>query len=1270
MMTAAFPSFFSRRLGRVLAVLAALAALGGATLAALMFFWVLPNIASHRDTVAQLMTRALGQRVTLEAVSGDWQQRRPAFRLRGVRLYDAQGQAALVLPELKAEFSWRSLLLLELRFNQIELQGLELGVRRAADRHFYIGGIPVNPADPGSGLSSWLLRQGRVQVSQATLVWRDALRPAPPLIFTDVALTLDNTRRHHHLQLRATPPARLARPLTVDAEIRTGDVEDPTTWNGRVTTSIAGVAFPHLLPWLEWPAMPRQGWGALNLVLDIQRGALTGVRAGLDVRQIETVLGTGLPALKLDQVRGQAQWRRDAQGMHLDFDNVRVALPGQPLSPAFGAGLIWGGASRQIVAQAFNLAGWQSVLPSLPMDAALRTQLTVLQPRGRLDSLRLGWQGAQPGADNFRLDARFSGLSVNATTSTPGMTNLSGQIEGDARAGRFSIDSQKLLLDLPEVFRDPLLTLDRVQASGGWKKTARGRQLILDSASFANPDLAGSARGRYEQIAGQRGVIDLSAHLTRAEGTRVYRYFPRSVGDLTVNWLKDGVIKGYSDDVRLTLRGDLAHFPFEAGQGEFRVDAQIKDAIIDYVSGWPRIDGIQARLLFVGKTMEVTSKQARIFTTDLPAVRVFIPDLLHHDEQLRVTGDARGPAADFVRFANSSPLATRLRGITTGLDGKGPMHLALNLQVPLRHSIDTTVNGKLSFLGSSLTLAGLPRIDQIRGAIDFTDSGLSARQIAAQFLGGPLRVDAHTRNDQVQILAQGQATAAGLIPWLGSGWSARLSGQTAWRGQIDLLPTGEKLQLESTLLGLASALPAPLAKSAAQSLPFHFSSQPDAGGRRQALQLGSTVNAVWRVLPDRRFDRGEIRFGGAAASLPAEPDLRVAGNGRGLDISAWMAWLPDNDGEAPLRLNTLDLSFDTIDLMGRRYSDIRLQGRTRNGLLRTQVNGHEIDGVVTYRAQGEEAARVSAQFRQFTLPATTAAPGVTSGAVPGSNLNAVDFPVLDITVDDFRLPGRALGRLEVVAHGAPQGLVIDKLQLRHPDSLFQMTGLWRDTGAGETRADLSLAVSDAGKFLARFGYPDAVKRGSVDIQGNATWEGTPADFDFATLAGQMDFKAKGGQFLKVEPGVGKLLGVLSLQSLPRRLNFDFRDIFNDGYAFDDMSATLRIARGVVYSDDFRMRGPAAKVGMSGLANLNQETVQLRLKVLPKLSEGVAIAGALVGGPLAGVGALAAQKLLRDPIEEIISQEYLVAGSWLAPDVKRLPKTGMFKGKADKQASEP
>ncbi len=1254
-------SVFLRRASRWLAALAGLGVLGFATAAALMFFWVLPNIADHRDTVANLMSRALGQRVTLEAVSGVWQQARPEFRLHGVRLYDAQGRAALYLPELEAAFAWRSLLVFEPRFNHIELKGLSLGVRRARDGHFYVGGIPVNPADPHSGFSSWLLRQGRVHAGDATLSWLDEARRAPPLILQDVDFTLVNTRRIHHLQLHAVPPAGLARPLSVSGRLTSRDTDDIATWDGSVVARVAGVSFPRLATWLALPYQPRQGWGALALTFDVAHGMFAGVRAGMDLRAVETSFGEGLPPLRLAQVRGQALWQRDADGQRVAFENLRVAQAGGTLGAPFNIGFGWGKGGNEITARAFSLGGWQTLLPSLPMDAALRTRLQRLQPQGRFDTLQLRWKGAEPSLDDFAVAARFRGLGVAPLDRQPGLANLTGQIEGDARGGRFEIDSPQLGMNLPALFREPQFAFDSARARGSWTKTARGRRLQFDELTFANADMAGTARGAYELIPGQRGVADLTAQLSRAAGTAVYRYFPSTIGEHTVEWVRRGVVAGHADSVQFTLKGDLAQFPFEQGRGVFRVEAQVKDAVIEYVPGWPRIDGIEGRLLFEGKAMEVTSSRARIYGVALAPVKVVIPDLVHHEELLMVEGEAQGPAQDFIRFANASPVGERLRGFTAALEGSGPLKLALSLKVPLRHSHDTTLAGRLAFLGNALQSPGLPRFDQVRGDIAFTGDSLDAQAISAQLLGGPLRIDAATRAGRVQVTAQGRATAAGLTSWLGGAWNGRLSGQTAWRGQLDLEAAGERIRIESDLLGLGSSLPAPLAKAAAQPLPLQVTSQPLAAGQQHEVRLGKVVGAAWRI-EGGRMARGEIRFGGAPV-LPQEAGLRLAGSGRGLDITGWMALLPDGKGQTGLALSAIDLDFDAFDLMGRRFQDVRLLGRTRGGLLRTQVTGRGMNGVLTYRPAGEQPARVSAQFRQLVIPEAVPA----AGQAGGTNLKAAEFPTVDVSVDDFRLQERALGRLEVLAHGAPQGLTIESLELTHADSVFRMSGLWRDTQPSETRADIKLGVLDAGKFLARFGYADTLRRGSAEIQGNATWEGSPADFAFATLAGQLDFKARGGQFLKVDPGAGKLLGLLSLQSLPRRLNFDFRDIFNQGYAFDDIGATLRIARGVVYSDDFRMRGPAAKVNMSGLADLNQETVQLRVKVIPKLSEGVAVAGALLGGPLAGVGALAAQKLLRDPFEEVISQEYMVTGPWQAPDVKRLPKS---KTKTETPVSEP
>ena len=58
--------------------------------------------------------------------------------------------------------------------------------------------------------------------------------------------------------------------------------------------------------------------------------------------------------------------------------------------------------------------------------------------------------------------------------------------------------------------------------------------------------------------------------------------------------------------------------------------------------------------------------------------------------------------------------------------------------------------------------------------------------------------------------------------------------------------------------------------------------------------------------------------------------------------------------------------------------------------------------------------------------------------------------------------------------------------------------------------------------------------------------------------------------------------------------------------------------------------------MNGKVDTLAETQNLRLLVEPRLDEGAALAGALLGGPVVGLGALVASKILQDPIAKAAS----------------------------------
>ena len=276
----------------------------------------------------------------------------------------------------------------------------------------------------------------------------------------------------------------------------------------------------------------------------------------------------------------------------------------------------------------------------------------------------------------------------------------------------------------------------------------------------------------------------------------------------------------------------------------------------------------------------------------------------------------------------------------------------------------------------------------------------------------------------------------------------------------------------------------------------------------------------------------------------------------------------------------------------------------------------------------------------------------------GSSLK--DLPAVDIVADNYTHRGRKLGRVEVQARheGSDQrSWRIEKLAMTNPDSALSGSGLWKQGEASSTSLAFKLDVSDVGQFLDRFGYPDHLKGGRAKLDGALNWNGDPVNMDYATLGGQLQMQVEDGQFLQIEPGIGKLVSLMSLQMLPRRIALDFRDVFSKGFQFDRIASSMAIERGVMAVKEFRMRGPAADVNMTGQIDLSLETQNLNVKVIPQLGD---TASTVVGllNPLAGVAALIAGRALKNPLGKLFAFEYNINGTWTDPKVEKLQPTAV------------
>ena len=201
-----------------------------------------------------------------------------------------------------------------------------------------------------------------------------------------------------------------------------------------------------------------------------------------------------------------------------------------------------------------------------------------------------------------------------------------------------------------------------------------------------------------------------------------------------------------------------------------------------------------------------------------------------------------------------------------------------------------------------------------------------------------------------------------------------------------------------------------------------------------------------------------------------------------------------------------------------------------------------------------------------------------------------------------------------------------------------------------------LDIADSGALLARLGMKDVIRRGRGKIEGRVGWQGSPMSMDIPSLEGQFNLNVETGQFLKADPGIAKLFGVLSLQSLPRRLTLDFRDVFSEGFAFDFIRGDVNIARGIANTNNLQMKGVNAAVLMEGSADIGGETQDLRVVVVPEIDGLTAGLIATAINPALGLGTVLAQLVLRRPLVQAATQEFHVDGTWTDPRVTKVPRT--------------
>jgi len=1247
------PRLIPAWLRRTLAWLFWIGYFGFALLILALRYSVLPNIENYRADIERGISQTAGLPVTIARIDTHWQGLRPQLSLRGFSIHDAAGRPGLTFDTVETELSWASLWHWQLRLHRLEVDAPTLHIRREKSGRIFIAGIQLNTEASGNDFSDWLLSQERIVIRNASIRWEDERRGAPPLELGQLNFQLQNDGRRHRFALTAVPPRELAARLDVRGDFRGKDFDALEAWKGKVYAELDYADLAGWRAWVDYPLELPQGAGGMRLWLDFAEKRLKALTADIALRDVKLRLARELPMLDLAHLNGRISGRLPGEGFEVASRKLALATHDGITLPPTDFSLRWTPAAGKqpaegkVAANGLDLDVLSRLAGFLPLDAVMRKTLADYAPRGRIFDLMLDWKGEAGALSAFSARARFEALGLRAQGYFPGFVGLTGSLEGNEKGGHASLDSHRAALELPTVFADPHLDFEQLNAKASWTMSDGRIDVQLQNVAFDNKDAAGSASGRYRSSLDGPGEIDITARLSRADGAAVWRYMPLVVNRDVRDWLRASITGGRADDARLRLKGDLKDFPFADGkQGLFQVSAKIAGADLRYAPGWPGIDNISGDLLFEGRRMLIRAKSGSIYGVAVSGVSAEIADLEAPEEIIAIAGRAAGPTADFLRFIETSPVSEQIDRFTEGMRATGSGTLALKITMPLRQVANTLIEGDYQFLRNGLTVdPDLPPLTEVNGRLQFTGGSVSMKEARAQLLGSPLVINAATRGDgAVAINAQGSLSIANLRKETDHRLLDHLSGSAAWNGTVLVKNRNADVKLESSLQGIASSLPEPFNKTSTEtlSLKFERSAAASPGGTRDQVRiaLGNELAAHLQRRHDKErtvVERGVIGIGETPA-LP-EQGVLLAANVPAFNVDFWRGLFAGNGGGHPI--TALNLRVGELIVFDRPVHEVNLKASLQDDAWLGQVASRDITGEFSWRTDGR--GRLRARLKQLTLNDTR----------PGHALVAEEplreLPGLDIVADNFVLRGKKLGKLELAASNEGSAWKMEKLALANPDGALVSDGVW---SGGGTQLNFKLDVSDTGRMLERLGYADAVKRGTAKLEGKVSWAGTPTQIDHATLDGTLKAEAARGQFNKLEPGVGRLLGILSLQSLPRRITLDFRDIFSDGFAFDSIAGSAKVVHGVMNTQDLQIQGPSAKIFMKGEVSIPAETQNLRVRVEPALGETLAV-GAMIANPAVGAAAWVVQKILKDPFGQMFAFEYAISGSWSDPKVEKI-----------------
>ena len=1227
----------------------------------------LPHLDAWRPEILNKIESATGMPVEASQLSASWQNFGPTLEAHDIRAELKDGGEFSVKRVTLALDVWQSLLHMRWQFRDLTFWQL----RFRTNTPITSGGS--DDSLEASHISDLFLRQfdhfdlRDSEVSFLTPSGQRAELAIPQLTWL-------NDPRRHRAEGLVSLSSLTGQHGVMQVRMDLRDDEGLLS-NGRVWLQADDI---DLKPWLgkwmqdnialETAQFSLEGW------MTIDKGDVTGGDVWLKQGGASWLGEKQTHTLSVDNLT--AHITRENPGWQFSIPDTRITMDGKPW-PSGALTLAWipeqdvGGKDNKrsdelrIRASNLELAGLEGIRPlAAKLSPALGDVWRSTQPSGKINTLALDIP--LQAADKTRFQASWSDLAWKQWKLLPGAEHFSGTLSGSVENGLLTASMKQAKMPYETVFRAPLEIADG-QATISWLNNDKGFQ--LDGRNIDVKAKAVHARGgfRYLQPANDEPWLGILAGISTDDGSQAWRYFPENLmGKDLVDYLSGAIQGGEADNATLVYGGNPQLFPYKHNEGQFEVLVPLRNAKFAFQPDWPALTNLDIELDFINDGLWMKTDGVNLGGVRASNLTAVIPD--YSKEKLLIDADIKGPGKAVGPYFDETPLKDSLGATLQELQLDGDVNARLHLDIPLNGEL-VTAKGEVTLRNNSLFIKPLDStLKNLSGKFSFINGDLQSEPLTASWFNQPLNVDFSTKEGakayQVAVNLNGnwQPAKTGVLP---EAVNEALSGSVAWDGKVGIdLPyhagATYNVELNGDLKNVSSHLPSPLAKPAGEPLPVNVKVDGNLNSFELTGQAGADNHFNSRWLLGQKLTLDRAIWAADSKTLPPLPEQSgVELNMPPMNGAEWLALFQkgaaESVGGAASFPQHITLRTPMLSLGNQQWNNLSIVSQpTANGT-QVEAQGREINATLAMRNNAPWLANIKYLYYNPSVAKTRGDSTPSSPFPTTERINFRGWPDAQIRCAECWFWGQKFGRIDSDLTISGDTLTLTNGLIDTGFSRLTADGEWVNN-PGNERTSLKgklrgQKIDAAAEF---FGVTTPIRQSSFNVDYDLHWRKAPWQPDEATLNGIIHTQLGKGEITEINTGhAGQLLRLLSVDALMRKLRFDFRDTFGEGFYFDSIRSTAWIKDGVMHTDDTLVDGLEADIAMKGSVNLVRRDLNMEAVVAPEISATVGVAAAFAVNPIVGAAVFAASKVLGPLWSKVSILRYHISGPLDDPQINEV-----------------